>query len=333
MKPDLSPVYGLVTVDVEPDNVWADARSVSFENIRHLPRFQSLCSKYGVRPTYLVTYSVAEDLGAAQILEKLAASGECEIGAHSHLWETPPLLPSENETAKVGNSYETDILLEKLGVLTRTLTRRFGVIFSHRAGRWGFDERQARQLAELGYSADTSVTPGINWASTGAPDYSLAPLSPYRVSFSNILQPSMSSLLEVPCTVRPGRALGRMLGRLERTRYGTTLSDIGLMPRWLRCSPSVSVQRLIKICEWAAKQLPHLNLMTHSSELSPRTSPMWKTASDIEQHFLCYDEIFSWWRAHQVVPVTLHEFAILWSAEIEKNYLLGHNNALVKCHE
>lgn len=308
--------YGLVTVDVEPDNVWANPRSISLENIRFLPRFQSLCSEYGIRPTYLITYSVAAEPDAAQIIERLYTTGECEIGAHSHLWEIPPSMPTKSEIASVGNMLHTGILYDKLETLTSALVMRFGKVSSHRAGRWGFDVRQARILTELGYLVDSSVAPGLDWSITGAPDYSMAPMHPYWLLSDCAVAPSFQGLLEVPCTVRPGI---KLLG-LERTRYGrAALSRLGLSPRWLRCFPQVSEQYLISICEWAVQRLPHLNIMTHSSELCPGTSPMWKTGADIERHFRYYSAIFSWWRTHEVMPVTLREFAPFWSSHVDSN--------------
>src|SRR5206468_1381057 len=94
--------YGLVTVDVEPDNVWQNPGSASFDNFRALPGFHALCQEYGVRPTYLVTYSAAMDPLAARVVEQLLDSGGCEVGAHPHLWETPPLRPGDEGVPKVG---------------------------------------------------------------------------------------------------------------------------------------------------------------------------------------------------------------------------------------
>lgn len=80
-------VAGLVTIDVEPDNVWANTHSRSFANIAHLPRFDALCQSYGIRPTYLVSWSIANDKANARILESLLKQGKCEIGVHPHLWK------------------------------------------------------------------------------------------------------------------------------------------------------------------------------------------------------------------------------------------------------
>ncbi|MEN9635906.1 MAG: hypothetical protein RL077_4310 [Verrucomicrobiota bacterium] len=304
---------GLVTIDVEPDNVWAKPEGTGFENIRQLPRFHALCRDHGVRPTYLVSYAVAEDSASVVILEKLLAHGMCEIGMHPHLWETPPLLPMDRQgQAWPGPAYPADALAEKLGRLQSLLARRFGTPRSHRAGRYGLDARQVPMLTACGITTDTSVTPRIDWTSTGAPDYSSARLTPYFLSPTNILQSGDSSLLEVPCTVRPGVKFGG----LERTRVGRLmLRRFGRDSQWLRGSPQASSTSLTAVNAWAVKRTPCLNLMTHSSELCAGTSPYWKTEVAVSAHLSLCSAVFRWWQAHAVVPQTLQEFRAGWSLQ------------------
>jgi hypothetical protein len=53
----------LVGIDTEGDNQWdAEARrNQRFENIYALPRLHALFAKHAVRPTYVITYPVAQD--------------------------------------------------------------------------------------------------------------------------------------------------------------------------------------------------------------------------------------------------------------------------------
>jgi hypothetical protein len=301
---------GLVTVDVEPDNVWVRPEGTGLENIRQMPRFHALCRDYGVRPTYLVSYTVAEDSASAVILEKLLANGDCEIGMHPHLWETPPLLPMDRQgRAWPGSAYPSNAIAEKLCRLQSMLATRFGAPHGHRAGRFGLDARQVQMLTALNITTDTSVTPGIDWTSTGAPDYSAAPETPYFLSLSDILQPGDSALLEVPCTVQPGLKLGGF----ERTRVGrVVLRQLARDVRWLRGLPQVSPATLVAVCAWAAERAPCLNLMTHSSELCAGTSPYWETETAVIEHLSLCTAIFRWWREHAVVPQTLQEFRVGW---------------------
>jgi len=78
----------LVTIDVEADNEWARGRQPTYDSIQLLRAFQRLCDRYGVRPTYLVTYDVASDSKSSSVLLELLEEGNCEIGAHMHGWWT-----------------------------------------------------------------------------------------------------------------------------------------------------------------------------------------------------------------------------------------------------
>jgi hypothetical protein len=298
---------GLVTIDVEPDNVWRDTYSEELKNIASLPKFHSLCQEFGVRPTYLVSYSVAQDSKAANLLQTLLSKGDCEIGAHPHLWETPPILPIDRSgQALTGPMYSADILQEKLGNLQALLTSRFGAPTSHRAGRYGMDIRQIDILNSLGMNVDTSVTPGLEWPGTGAPSYLKAPISPYFLSKRDLNKPGDSSVLEVPCTIRPGM---NWMG-FEKNRLLQRLRNrIGWGPKWLRCSPNSDQQDLLDICQWGLGKVELLNVMTHSSELSAGTSPYWKTEDDAERHYALYRSIFKWWELKKIKPQTLSEFA------------------------
>ena len=82
----------LVGIDTEGDNQWdAAARAnQTFANIYALPRLHALFARHGVRPTYVITHPVASDPRSAAVLRELLAGGDCEIGAHHHVWETPP---------------------------------------------------------------------------------------------------------------------------------------------------------------------------------------------------------------------------------------------------
>src|SRR5262244_3304117 len=87
-----SNMHLLVGIDTEGDNQWDAAARANqrFENLYALPRLHALFARHGVRPTYVITYPVATDPRSAEVLRALMASGDCEVGAHHHAWETPP---------------------------------------------------------------------------------------------------------------------------------------------------------------------------------------------------------------------------------------------------
>ncbi len=299
-------VSGLVTIDVEPDNVWANTHSFSFENIRYLSAFHHLCQDYGVRPTYLVSWSVANNDECVGFLNVLLRQGNCEIGIHPHLWEIPPLIETEKTgIAWVGPHYATDVLEAKITSLVNLITQKFGAPKSHRAGRWGIDSRQVAILAALGIRVDTSIIPGVNWSSTGVLDHTHAPLAPYYMDNTDIFKYGASSLLQVPCTIKPSFCF---YGLEKKWPISAVLKHIGLGYCWLRVSPFATETEMLNTCQWAIKRFTHLNLMSHSSEFMPAGSPYWKTEFDIVQQFAKYRSLFAWWRSNGVVPKTLTEF-------------------------
>jgi len=305
---------GIVTIDVEPDNVWAETNSQSLKNVRHLPIFHRLCQDYGVRPTYLVSWSVAKDDESTAILETLLRQGDCEVGMHPHLWETPPFGAQDfSGRACVGPDYTPAELASKLTSLANLLKTRFGTPLSHRAGRWGIDIRQVDILTKLGIKFDTSIIPGVNWSSTGILDHTKAPLNPYLMGSRDICLPDAGKLLQVPCTIKPGI---RMLG-LEKNRYAAAvIRRLGCGNKWLRVSPTVTPADLLKTCAWASNLFPHLNLMSHSAEFMAGGSPYWRTEADVASHLDAYRHIFAWWQRHGIVSKTLAEFG--------QNYLAAH---------
>jgi len=84
----------VITLDTEPDNEWGRPRVATTENARFVPRFHELCQKAGpFKVSYLLTFEMAEDPFLSDFLAPRLAAGECEVGAHLHPWNTPPLLP------------------------------------------------------------------------------------------------------------------------------------------------------------------------------------------------------------------------------------------------
>ena len=81
-----------ISIDVESDMPnWVVEPETTLENVRGIPRLQELFDEYGVRPTYLVTYPVADDPECVEIFRRIHEAGRCEIGMHCHPWTTPPV--------------------------------------------------------------------------------------------------------------------------------------------------------------------------------------------------------------------------------------------------
>src|SRR5438094_138508 len=90
---DLMTTLYAMTIDTEEEWDWNSGwptSQLSVANVRQLPRFQDLCSRFGVATTYFTDLAVIDDPESRKILLKLAERTGVEIGMHIHPWNTPP---------------------------------------------------------------------------------------------------------------------------------------------------------------------------------------------------------------------------------------------------
>jgi hypothetical protein len=323
----------LITIDTESDDLWARRPELSFENIRQLPRLHEFFERHGVRPCYLVTYPVARSEIGRRVLAPIARRGTAEIGAHMHVWTTPPLrpvTPNDDFYCPLATEIPPELHREKLASVTRAVADLTGASpRSYRAGRYGLDAAGLRLLEEQGYQTDTSVTPMLSWeeppkyGGRRLVDFRSAPLEPYFPSREDVTRPGDSTLLEVPISyflTRPmGSGAARRLARLPRNhpllrvlRAGRVVSHA-----WLRPGRNVSAAKLIGVARAIlAAGVPVLNVMFHSSEMAAGTSPHTRTEAQVEESYAQLGELL---RAAlgemNAQPMTLSEFRAAWCAE------------------
>ncbi len=299
----------LITIDTEGDNLWACPREISTRNTAFLPRFQSLCERYGFRPTWLTNYEMALDPAFVEFGRDLIRRDAGEIGMHLHAWNSPPLAPLTSDDflhQPFLFEYPRSVVREKVRFLTELLRQTFGVeMISHRAGRWGFDTTYAQCLAEAGYRVDCSVTPLRSWRGTtgdpnqrGGPDYTDFPREPYFVDLNDISRPGRSELLETPMTVREASQTTDAQQAAPRDgsywtkfkSWGRSRRNGGRGPRleWLRPRGDNVEAMLSLVSSLPADGAGYAMFMLHSSELMPGGSLTFKDASSIER---LYDDL------------------------------------------
>jgi hypothetical protein len=307
----------LLGVDTEADDQWSvSARErLTVENIRELPRLQALCDRYGVRPTYLVTYEMATEDLSRGILRDLASTGRCEIGTHHHPWSTPPVAS--------GHAYPSNLKPESFREQLRRLTDAVAAVagerpVSYRAGRNGFAGWQVEILEACGYLVDSSVDPFFNEKRKGGPSFAGAPLVPYFVSREDPRQPGESGLLEVPVT----SALDRRWPRWLETAYADVESAyhfrralrlLGIArPIWLRPSYSKreDMEKLARriLADGGAPA----NVIFHSSELLAGASPYNQTAADVERFYAALESLLAFLTGNGASGATFAEFRRGW---------------------
>ncbi len=317
----------LITLDTEGDNLWSRPAYALTENAKFLPRFQALCEGYGLRPTWLTDWEMANSAAFREFGRDVLCRSAGEIGMHLHAWDTPPLVPRTPDDSRHRPylfEYPERLMREKIMRLTALLEERFDAkMRSHRAGRWGFTSDYARLLAEQGYTVDCSVTPGVSWKrNPGSPDGSGGcdfrgfPARPYFLDLDDIRLEGASGLLEMPLTI------------VRKYRFAQPIEEYVPLARHLvaRVFPAVVWMRpsgwnrrfLIGILEQAREQgWPYVQFMLHSSELMPGGSPTFRTQASIEKLYDDLEALFAAASGH-FRAATLSEFREAWVARRDR---------------
>ena len=159
----MKPIF-TITIDTESDDAWAKPETIKLSNLKDLIKFQLLCEKHRIIPTYLMAYEYVKCEKAVKFFKEKWDKGKCEIGMHLHVWSTPPF----NEKTKVDmhwlKAYQfelpDDLFYQKANNLREAIFNAFGKYpTSHRAGRWGIDQRTIDWLIDRNFLVDTTIVP------------------------------------------------------------------------------------------------------------------------------------------------------------------------------
>ena len=327
----------IITIDVEEDN-WGIHRSgLTVENVKEINRLQVLFDRYGIKPTYLLSYQVASCDWAVNILAKILAEGKCEIGAHLHPWNTPPLKETLSERNSMLLNLPYELQKEKLLTLTDQIEKAFGTKpQSFRAGRWGLGKETIDAIIACDYQVDSSVTPMMSWTSYGdGPEYREARTEPYWLSIENNQRNEYGphSILEVPVSIGfnrwPFELCQKSFHWLEN-KWLRFLHPIGILYHtnllrkiWL--SPEASSAD--KMIDLSKLMIRHgkwiLNLTFHSNALLPGKGPFIKNEKELKEFYLKLEKYFDYLTSNtNLVPLTLSEVhQLLESKKYRNNYI------------
>ena len=288
----------VVTIDTEEEGLWSGnyTSKATVKNITAIPRFQSLCDRFSIRPTYLITTPVAKSPDAVKTLRSIHGTGRCEIGTHVHPWNSPPIVDTDGYPRE---SYlcnlPADIQHAKLEQLTDLIEKSFGSRpLSFRAGRYGIGATAMRSLRKLGYCVDSSVLPRVDYSSQDGPDFRAATCRPYFPSDSDILSNGNDeSLLEIPVTAGFTHRHFELADRLRQVATQTPwrqMRAVGILDRTgiatrVKLSPEQATLARMKQLATAVvnRNVQVLVLMFHSSSLLPGCSPYVKTEQDLDR--------------------------------------------------
>lgn len=315
----------IVTIDTEEDN-WGSYRStgMTLENITRIPVLQQLFDDYQVKPTYLITYTVATDARSVAILKPILDQERCEIGTHCHPWSTPPFDLFNGESSRRDSmlcNLPFDVQFSKISELHGTIRKNFGIEpASFRSGRWGYNQDVARCLHKLGYRVDTSILPYTDWSYDYGPNYAYISPKPYRFFPETAFEESVDGpLLEIPATIgylqRDFELCNRFYQRFLRKplcklRLAGILHQLGFLNNvWLSPEECGSTEMINLARRMKKNGYPFINFFFHSPTLKAGLTPFVKTKED-EQRFLDRIEAFiSFTRDEGIESITLSEAA------------------------
>ncbi len=277
-----------VVVDAEEEFSWdrpVSSSANSTASIRSQRRAHDVFSQYGVRPTYLVTYPVATDPEAADVLGGYRAAGQCDIGAQLHPWVTPPHFPSTDERSTFPGNLPEAIEKQKIEELSRAIETAFGLQPTvYKAGRYGFGPRTARLIEEAGYLVDTSLIPRSSYAGVGGPDLSRFDYKPFWFGERRQLLelPVTRALIGLLATRAPSLYRAADSKQMRSLHAGGLLSRSGLLER-VTLSPEGS--DLDAMCRLTQALLARgeriFTLSYHSPSLEPGNTPYVSTPRDL----------------------------------------------------
>ena len=295
----------IITIDTEFDNgwEWQYGDKITTANSAYIPRFQSLCEKYGFIPTYLITYEFVKNKSFVDYIKPKQAAGKCEIGIHPHAWNIPPTYELEaRRDVPPGyvflKEYPEEIIFQKIKTLKDECIKQFDCVpVSHRAARWGMNQTYFEQLDKNGILYDCSVTPLMDWSnakgytqSSCGPNYVNHPKKAYRVGGTGITELPMSVYMDHRFVLNEGGNTSK-----KRNIKNFIRSIKGKKALWLRPTGD-NLSDLLYIVQRARnKNVDYLMFMLHSSEMMPGGSPIFDTPEKIETLYnnleILFDEI------------------------------------------
>ncbi|WP_260923177.1 polysaccharide deacetylase family protein [Novosphingobium sp. 9] len=282
----------LVTVDTEEEFDWGaplDRDRHSVLTIPALRDFQQFCEGFGVIPTYLVDWPIANSPYAAQAIGDAVAAGRAEVGVQLHPWVSPPFEEDVSEYNSYAGNLPLELEREKFHRLYNRIAETFGTAPRiYRAGRYGLGPDTAQILSEHGIAIDTSVRARFDYSGSGGPNYRQHPLKPYWVDADR-------QLLELPLTTVYWGAL-RQIGNVvyphlwRAPQLRGVLARTKLLERIPLTPEGITSQEALRGVDIALGEgLPVLVFSFHSPSLAPGHTPYVRTEDDL-------DALYTWWR-------------------------------------
>jgi len=294
----------LVTIDTEEAWDWSGpypTSRFSVEHISHLPQFQGLCDRYGVRPTYFTNHAVMSDKTACQTMIGLSGLPNVEVGMHIHPWATPPLKLDAAVTSRDTylHNANDELVRAKLEEAYGALVAAGIKPTSFRGGRYSSGGEIHRFLHEKHFEAECSVVPYTCWNEDGAPDFSHRDNFPVRLSADTS---GKRAMWEIPLSMGFTRRPFGLWAPVFRTIENTALSRlrlIGIAERlgllrkvWLNFEVNDPHDWTPFLLLLQRMDVPCVTFTVHSSSLFAGPSPYTRTVDDEKRIFRQMEQVF-----------------------------------------
>lgn len=280
-------LYLIVSIDVEEDMPhWGIEETTTIRNLEGIPQLQELFDKYNIRPTYLLNYPYVSNGEAVKYFNSII--DKCEIGAHMHPWNTPPL--TEEESKK--NDYPSNLSYERQYDKIKTVTDALMDAFhkrptSYRAGRFGFNEDTKDILIRLGYLVDSSISPMVSWRSQSGPCFLNYRAKPFWLNHS------MDRILEVPVTIGLNRKVPEIfekvylhIPRFTKIRGLLSKDYLNILDLvWLYPALFSEREMVLLTDVMIKKRVNVFNVFFHSSEVKTGESIYTRTEAELKEYF------------------------------------------------
>ena len=311
-------MYLIVTIDVEEDN-WGqyEVLNPSVSNVKRLPELQELCNRFGIKPTYMITYPVAANREAIFSLRKIQDGGKCEIAAQLHPWNTPPFEEEINSRNSMLCNLPKELQYKKIESLHAKIYENFKIEpLSFRSGRWAYDQNVAQNIYKLNYKIDSSVTPFTDWSHCHGPDYSGYFPMAYK-DFVNNPGNDDTYIYEVPATIgfhQSNFNFCKNIDNLFNNKFFNNFHIRGLIDKlhivnkiWL--SPEISDERkMIQLTNSMRKnQYKFINMFFHSPTLTEGLTPFVKTQEEEIRFMARIEKFFEYLSVSNIRPIILSE--------------------------
>jgi hypothetical protein len=289
----------VISVDVEEEGLFSGRfprTPPGVSNVSHLSRLEFISRDFGFPLTFLVTYQVASDPQACQVLAHWQDRWQAEIGAHLHPWNTPPFMDLTEREPIRSENLPFQLLREKFHNLLQRLKEKLEVTpRSFRMGRFDWGPKVLALLAENGIGVDSSMMPCTQ--QIPGPDHFLVPSDPF---FLKLGAPPGQVLLEVPLTVVPlwpgapplihrfSTLLPGQRGELLRRAF-QYVGVAGVQPAMFPLSPMRWAVRLHR-----RRGGRVITMYFHSSELQPGATPQFPTEAAVQRLLMKIRRFLQW---------------------------------------